>query len=86
MTSLMAELAADAHAYKPRLFTIYGLFKHGLEDPEYLGWGMDFEELGATLYYDPASRETHTADNPDQILKFHERISGEVRLEWLDAE
>ncbi len=85
MTDVMAELACDALAYKPRLFTLYGLFKDSLENPEFLGWGMDFKKLGKTLYYDPSGGETHTADNPDQLIRFHQRFA-DVRLEWLDPE
>ena len=85
MADLMADLAADAHTYKPRLFTLYGTFKDNLDHPEFLGWGMDFEALGKTLYYDPSAGDTHTADNPDQLLRFHRRFA-EVRLEWLDPQ
>ncbi len=46
---------------------------------------MDFEALGKTLYYDPSAGDTHTADNPDQLLRFHRRFA-EVRLEWLDPQ
>ncbi len=85
MTDVMAALASDALVYKPRLFTLYGLIKDGLDNPEFLGWGMDFKQLGKTLYYCPAGGDTHTADNPDQLLTFHQRFA-EVRLEWLDPE
>lgn len=84
MTQL-ATLASDGYAYKPRLFTMYGLLKDGLENPEFLGWGMDFKQLGKTVYFDPSSGDTQTADNPDQLLSFHQRFA-DVRLEWLDAE
>lgn len=84
MTDLPADLAADAHTYKPRLFTLYGLLNDALPDPEFLGWGMDFPQLKKTLYYDPASNDTQTADNPDQLLDFHQRFAT-VRLEWLDS-
>lgn len=83
MQNLLAELSSDAHTYKPRLFTLYGLLKDGLESPEFLGWGMSFDLLGKTLYYDPSSNDTHTTDTPDQLLAFHQRFAT-VRLEWLD--
>ena len=84
MTDVMADLASDARTYKPRLFTLYGMYKPNLDNQEFLGWGMHFEELGKTLFYEPAGGATHTADSAEQLIIFHQMFAADVRLEWLD--
>jgi hypothetical protein len=81
----MALLAEEARHHRPRLFAIYGQFNDGLDDPEFLGWGMAFDKLGEALYYDPAGHDTHRDESPVQILRFYQRMA-DVRLEWLDPE
>lgn len=50
-----------------------------------MGWGMHFRTFGRTLHYDPDSAKTHTADDPDRLVRLYSRLA-DVRLDWLDLE
>jgi hypothetical protein len=84
MQDQLIELATEARIYQPRLFTIYGRF-HNLDNPDFVGWGMSFEDLNKTVYFDPDSTETHRADTPENLMRFYANIAT-ARLEWLDEQ
>ncbi|SRR6266545_1710563 len=85
----MAQLAADAQVYRPRLFAIYGLLKERGDElldcaREFLGWGLEFSLLGKAFFCEPGSSGAHCSDTAHDVLRFYQRVCAEVRLEWLD--
>jgi hypothetical protein len=83
MDETMAALAAAARLHQPRLYAIYGPYLDS-EDLMVMGWGMHFRTFGRTLYFDPDSAKTHSADNPERLLRLYSRVA-DVRLDWLES-
>ena len=80
----MAQMASEARLYKPRLFTIYGIWPNW-GDPAFCGWGLDFTYLGQTVFYEPDNRDSHRADSPKRLMDFFQGMA-DIRLEYLDLE
>ncbi|GAB3487301.1 hypothetical protein [Amycolatopsis cihanbeyliensis] len=80
----LSVLADEAREYAPRLFALYGVYREHLfpEDEDgYLGWGMEFTELGKAILWFPDG-STHWAHSAAGILDHHTWHS-EARLVWL---
>lgn len=77
----MRLLAEKAKLYRPRPFTIYGLYDSSPH--EFLGWGLHFERLNTAFYYNPESRQSHLANDPAQVYCLYSKMA-DACMEWLD--
>jgi hypothetical protein len=80
LAEVMAELADEARAFKPRLFAVYGVLRGGGEET-FIGWGIEFDEPRKAFMWSP--EEMWHSDSAAQIVQTHQTIA-ETRLIWLD--
>jgi hypothetical protein len=83
MNDQLAQLAAEAHLHKPRLFAIYGLLRNSPSTPDLLLWGLYFSTLDSLIYFDGETPELHRAYTPERLLEFYQRFA-DAHLEWFD--
>jgi hypothetical protein len=80
----LAELGEEARLDAPRLFALYGVYRHRMseeDDGGYLGWGMEFAEPRRAVMWEPDG-STWISESAESILSTHSRL-GQARLVWL---
>jgi hypothetical protein len=80
----LAELDEGARLDAPRMFALYGIFRHRMSDEDdggYLGWGMEFADPPRAVMLEP-NGSTFIAGSAEEILRTHDRL-GQARLVWL---
>ena len=75
---LMSGLAEDAAYFRPALFSVYGIDRHG--NP-FLGWGIQWGDNEA-FYCQPGMSATWQSSSAEQVKATLDRL-GEARLLWL---
>jgi hypothetical protein len=63
---------------KLRAFTIHGR-RDDKATPLFIGWGMEYPDIGMTLYYNSDASRT-----PDRLLEYYQGFA-EVRFKWVDT-
>jgi hypothetical protein len=79
LTEILEEVAVED---RPRLFAIYGTLRRDPAEP-LLGWGIELQDGGGTMFSWAGNRSIHTADTAARVLQV-QSIIGNVHLKWLD--
>lgn len=80
----LADLDTLARGAAPRLFALYGIYRHRIapdDDGSFVGWGMDLGAPYGAIMWD-LDGATATADSAERMLRTRARI-GEAHLIWL---
>jgi hypothetical protein len=80
----LAELDEEARLDAPRLFALYGVYRHRMSDEDdggYVGWGIEFAEPRRAVMWE-ADGSTFVSGSAEQLLRTHNRL-GQAKLVWL---
>jgi hypothetical protein len=83
----LAMLGEVALRQMPRLFCLYGARRKRLlrgDDRLFIGWGMEFSDLGKALWWQPGGATSHS-DSAASLLD-HRQMIGDAHLVWLDGD
>lgn len=81
---LLALLDAEAWEGRPRVFALYGVYRHKVgtaDDGAFLAYGMEFDDPPKAIMWEPGT--TWYAESAAGILDQHHGIA-EARLVWLE--